>query len=34
VYGIADLYKLAEVIRVDTFNHKLAHRWATREGRG
>jgi hypothetical protein len=33
VYGVADLYKLAEVIRVDSFNQKLAHRWSTREDR-
>jgi hypothetical protein len=31
VYGVADLYKLVEVIRIDTFNQKLAHKWATRE---
>jgi hypothetical protein len=33
VYGIADLYRLAEVIRVDTFNQQLAHKWASREDR-
>lgn len=31
VYGVADLYKLSEVIRVDNFNHQLATRWATRD---
>jgi hypothetical protein len=30
---VADLYRLAEVIRVDIFNQKLAQRWASREDR-
>jgi hypothetical protein len=34
VYGVADLYRLAEVIRVDIFNQKLAQRWATRKDGG
>jgi hypothetical protein len=32
VYGVADLYRLAEVIRVDNFNQRLANKWASREG--
>jgi hypothetical protein len=28
VYGGADLYKLVEVIRIDTFNQKLANKWS------
>ena len=31
VHGVADLYKLVEVIRIDGFNQKLAHKWAARE---
>ena len=34
VYGVGDLYVLAEVIRVDTFNQNLGHKWATREEKG
>jgi hypothetical protein len=31
VYGVADLYRLVEIIRVDTFNQRLANKWASRE---
>jgi hypothetical protein len=27
VYGVADLYRLAEVIKVDAFNERIGHRW-------
>jgi hypothetical protein len=33
VYGVADLYKLVEVVRIDVFNQKLGQKWATREER-
>jgi hypothetical protein len=32
-YGVADLYRLVEIIRVDVFNQKLASKWASREDR-
>ena len=31
IYSVGDLYRLAEIIRVDTFNNNLGHKWATRE---
>jgi hypothetical protein len=31
VYGVADLYRLAEIIQVDGFNQRLANKWASRE---
>jgi hypothetical protein len=33
VYGVADLYMLAEIIQVDGFNQRLANKWAAREDR-
>ena len=28
VYGVADLYMIAEILKVDSFNQRLANRWA------
>jgi hypothetical protein len=32
VYGIADLYLLAEVLKVDAFNERVARRWHESKG--
>ena len=33
VYGVTDLYRLAEIVKVDAFNEYVAHKWASREDR-
>jgi hypothetical protein len=32
-YGVADLYMMAEIIKVDGFNQRIANKWASREDR-
>jgi hypothetical protein len=32
VYGVADLYRLAEVIKVDAFNERIGRRWHESKG--